>query len=73
MLVVCDTYDHTDYPVYVESDQNVLEVLKEHDGTNMRRVMECYALHLDKEAQLSEHRAFHTEKKNADERKALGL
>lgn len=60
MIVVCDTFDHEDYPVYVKQNEDVHEVHKKYDrGTNMQRVMEVYALHLDMEAQLNEVRAFH--------------
>lgn len=59
MIVVCDTYDHEDYPVYVKPGQDPREVAKGYDGTNMQRIMEVYNLKMDKESQLNEHRAFH--------------
>ena len=59
MLVVCDTYDYTDYPVSVKPDQDAREVFKRYDGPNMAKVMEVYDLRIDTEAQLTEHRAFH--------------
>lgn len=58
MLVVCDTYDHEEYPVEVKPSENVQEVYKQYQGPNMQRVMECYNLKLDIEKQLLEHRAF---------------
>lgn len=61
MLVVCDTFDHENYPVNVKAGEDVRERAKDFDGKNMQRVMEVYALHLDIEAQLSENRAFHYE------------
>lgn len=61
VIVVCDTFDHEDYPVSVMPNEDVHTVHAKHDGPNMQRVMEVYAMHLDLEAQLVEHRAFHFE------------
>jgi hypothetical protein len=58
MIVVCDTYDYDDYPVYVESHQNAREVADEFNKKSMQRVMEVYNLKMDIEPQLNEHRAF---------------
>lgn len=58
MIVVCDTFDHDDYPVYVSPDKNVREVFKEYDGKNMQRVMEVYDLQSPMEPQLDQVRAF---------------
>lgn len=51
MIVVCDTFDYEDFPVYVAPDQNVQEILRRR-GDNMERVMEVYNLAMDKETQL---------------------
>lgn len=59
MIVVVDTFDHEDYPVYVMPEENVREIAKNYDGENMQRIMEVYDLGMDMEAQLAEHRAFH--------------
>lgn len=62
MLVVCDTFDHGDYPVYVlpgVGGKTVREVYAECHGKNMQRVMEVYSMSRDIESQLAEHRAFH--------------
>lgn len=56
-IVVCDTYDHEDYPHYV----SVGEDPRDYKPGEMQRIMEVYALHLDIESQLAEHRAFHYE------------
>lgn len=65
LLVVCDTYDWEDYPVFVESGKDAKKVAEEDYGypgdKNMQRVMECYSLTDDIEAQLNEHRAWHWE------------
>jgi hypothetical protein len=59
MLVVCDTFDYDDYPVYVSTDEDVQKAYRSRDGKNMQKVMEVYNLGLDLEMQLQEHRAFH--------------
>ena len=59
MLVVCDTFDYEDYPVYVSRRENVREVFHKYNGPNMQKVMEVYSLRKDIEDQLNEHRAFH--------------
>ncbi len=58
MLVVCDTYDWEDYPVYVKKGQDPHKVFEAHSGKNMQSVMEVYNLSMDMEKQLREHRAF---------------
>lgn len=57
MIVVCDTYDWEDYPVYVSPDQDVHKIAAGHNG-NMQRVMEVYKLSMDMNAQLNQHRVF---------------
>ena len=59
MIVVCDTFDYEDYPVYVYPEDSVREVYDGLDGKNMQQVMEVYSLKKDKNSQLNEHRAFH--------------
>ena len=59
VIVVCDTYDWEDYPVYVAPDENVRKKYAEHNGPNMQKVMEVYSLKIDIEKQLSERRSFH--------------
>lgn len=58
MLVVCDTFDWDDYPVYVLPDQDVQEVRKQY-SKDMQKIMECYSYTLPINRQLAEHRAFH--------------
>ena len=58
VIVVCDTYDWEDYPVYVTSDQNVLEEEKKYAGVNMQKVMEVYNRAMSMGAQMAERRAF---------------
>lgn len=58
MIVVCDTFDHTDYPVYVFENQNARQVASSYSGENMQIVMEVYNLSLPIEQQLNESRSF---------------
>ena len=57
VIVVCDTFDYEDYPVFVKQGDDVRKVFNAHSGINMQRVMEVYNLSLDIEKQLNEHRA----------------
>lgn len=59
MIVVCDTYDHEDYPVYVMDPLDVVKKQKEYEVMPMQRVMEIYSLRKDKQEQMSETRSFH--------------
>lgn len=58
LIVVCDTYDHVDFPVYVLPGQDARKVMEGYNGHNMQRVMEVYNLSMDWNKQLSEHRSF---------------
>ena len=57
MLVVCDTFDYEDYPVYAATAEECLAKYK--TPGEMQRVMEVYDLTADKAAQLREARAMH--------------
>lgn len=61
LIVVCDDFDHEDYPVYVKPGEDARQQADAQGQKSMQRVMEVYALHLDKWTQLSEPRAFHYE------------
>ena len=63
LIVVCDDFDHSDYPVYIGPDDDFYESYDGHNGKNMQRIMEVYDLKLDCESQLNEHRAFHMPKR----------
>jgi len=58
MIVVCDTFDYSDYPVYVSSDQDVREIHEKQGAGTFSQVMEVYSKELTKESQLNERRAF---------------
>lgn len=55
MLVVCDTFDWEDYPVYVMPHHDVQKTRERYERVSMQKV-ECYSFALDIEAQLGEHR-----------------
>jgi len=57
MIVVCDSFDYTDYPVYCDDKEEYFAQYKQHDGKNMQRIMETYDLEMSFEDQLNEHRA----------------
>ena len=60
VIVVCDTFDWEDYPVFVSPGENVQTVVKRlRFGTDMQKVMEVYSLSQDLNSQLNEYRAFH--------------
>lgn len=71
MIVVCDTFDWSDYPVYVMPGEDARTKSFQYgsddgsglprDERNMQKVMEVYSLALPKDAQLLERRAFHYE------------
>ena len=56
MVVMCDTYDHSDYPIYTNDPHKTA-----YEAGSMQRLMEVYSLALDIEGQLNERRAFHWE------------
>lgn len=59
MIVVCDTFDYDDYPVYVGTCQDVRKVAREYNNySKMSKVMEVYSYNHDLEEQIAEHRAF---------------
>jgi len=58
MIVVCDTFDHMDFPVYVLPSEDVKSVERAYAGQAMARIMEVYNLSMDREQQLAEVRAF---------------
>lgn len=63
LIVVCDTFDYEDYPVYVSSGQNCQEIVDKYNGKQMQKVMEVYNLQDDEDGiikQLTlERRAWH--------------
>ncbi len=59
LVVTTDTFDYSDFPVYVMPGQDAREVYEKERNKPMQKVMEVYVLDLArKEAQLKEFRAF---------------
>ncbi len=58
LLIVCDTFDFEDYPVYIKKEEDIHEKIKEY-SKNMQKIMEVYNYAIDLEYQLSERRAYH--------------
>lgn len=58
MIIVCDTFDHDDYPVFVMAHEDVRAREASYSGNNMQRVMEVYNLSVDKDIQMAQRRAF---------------
>lgn len=44
LLVVCDTYDWEDYPVYAKDDDDARKQYQKFHHSNMQKVMEVYDL-----------------------------
>jgi hypothetical protein len=61
MIVVCDTYDYDDYPVYVSKSENLKDKIASYNFSNMQKIMEVYSLtgKYSIESQLEEYRAHH--------------
>ncbi len=58
MIVVCDTFDHNDYPVYISKSEDVNERVAKIKAQEMTRIMEVYSYSIDLEEQLNESRVF---------------
>jgi len=56
MIVICDTFDYEDYPVFVDTAEEARD--RFNNPGEMQRVMEVYNLKMDKEAQLNQNRVF---------------
>lgn len=56
MVVLCDTFDWSDYPSGAHDEAEAREICA--DPGEMQKVMEVYKLSLDWEEQLNERRAF---------------
>ena len=60
MLVITDTYEYEDYPVYVMKNEDTKKKIKEvREESEMRVIQEIYDLSLDMNTQLDEKRAYH--------------
>lgn len=59
MIVVTDTYDYDDYPIFVPSGENVRAKVDHYNSQPMQSVIEVYDLSLPKDEQMAEDRAMH--------------
>ncbi len=57
MIVVCDTFSHEDFPVFVTN--GVSRRVREYQASEFTQVMEVYDLSMSKIEQLNEKRAWH--------------
>ena len=60
VIIVCDTFDYEDYPVYVKKDEDIHSIISKYNK-NMQKIMEIYNYDMDIEKQLNENRAYHIE------------
>ena len=58
MIVMCDTFDYEDYPIYVLPGEDAKAIAEFKNGSNMQRVMEVYNLSLPMQSQLDERFCF---------------
>lgn len=58
MLVICDTYDWDDYPVFVSNEEDLNQTAQRYNGANMQKVMECYKITDDWQSQLAKPRCW---------------
>lgn len=58
MVVVCDTFDWEDFPVYVMPGNNVRKVAEQYNGPNMTKLMEVYSINKPWDPQINTPRAF---------------
>lgn len=56
LIVVCDTFDYEDYPVYVKEGQDPKKRVTAINGQSMQKVMEVYNLSQDMDTQLKTRR-----------------
>lgn len=52
MIVVCDTFDWSDYPVYVSDGEDARTVAQRYGNESMQRVMEVYDLRKPRDKQM---------------------
>lgn len=58
MVVICDTFDYDDFPVYVMPGQDARRVAEEKSSEPLARLMEVFNLSMSKNDQMSSGRAF---------------
>lgn len=58
VIVACDTFDHSDYPINIMVGEDPQKRVREVLAQPMTRIMEVYNLRMDIEPQLREQRAY---------------
>lgn len=58
MIIVCDTFDWEDYPIFCDDAKELAEQYASHNGVNMQTIMEVYDLTKDKVTQMKQNRCF---------------
>jgi hypothetical protein len=56
IVVVCDTFDYEDYPVFCKNAAECWSEYEKHNGKNRQKVMEVYDLTKDTDMQLKQGR-----------------
>ena len=57
VIVMCDTFDHDDYPVFVKTGEDVRARVEQCRYEPMQTLMEVYDLSMDLDTQMSQLRA----------------
>jgi len=58
MIVMCDTFNWEDYPVYISKKESASDKLEYCRTSSMQKVVEVYSYSIDLEQQLEQPRAF---------------
>ncbi len=58
MIIVCDTFDWEDFPIYVMPGQDARKEFDNESKKPMQKVMEVYNLNKDLDSQINQHRTF---------------
>lgn len=58
LVVVCDSWDWENYPIYVLAGEDVNKVINDHQGKNMEHIDEVYNLSKDTDLQLAQYRSW---------------
>lgn len=64
LIIVCDDFSLTDYPVEVFEGEDIEKKIEEHGNfKTMQRIMEVYSMKMPLDLQLAERRAWHPDHK----------
>jgi hypothetical protein len=70
MIIVCDSFDYEDFPVYTTWDRFHKDHA-EHNSKSMQKIMEIYDLNMDKKEQLNANRVFNYPKNQPNPKSKL--